>query len=85
VSITGDSIREMRQERRLSMKQLGARVGISAAYICDIENGKRMPPKRTVNAIADALHCLTEVGAADCRRCGGSGKEPLLTLRAKKP
>lgn len=83
ISETADSIRAMRRERQMSMKMLGSRCGLSAAYICDIENGTRQPPKETVNKIAEALGCLTVPGVRDCCRCGGSGKEPIVILRGK--
>lgn len=37
-------IREYRKKRRLTQKQLAARVGVSQAYICSLESGKRRNP-----------------------------------------
>ncbi len=37
------------------MKELAAEVGISAAYLSQIENGKRTPSMKTLQAIAGAL------------------------------
>ena len=39
--ITAERIRKLRQERNLSQRELAQRVGISAAYLSQIENGTR--------------------------------------------
>ena len=48
-------IRAWRKYRKITMKELAAEVGISAAYLSQIENGKRTPSMKTLQAIAGAL------------------------------
>lgn len=41
----GASMREWREDRGLSLRELGAMLKLSAVYICDIEHGRRYPPR----------------------------------------
>ena len=45
----------LRQEKELSLSELAEKVGISASYLCQIENGKVMPALSTLKNIAKAL------------------------------
>jgi len=38
---TGAAFRKQRMARKLSIRDLGAALDLSASYICDLENGKR--------------------------------------------
>lgn len=40
----GQCIRQQREEKDLSVRQAASRIGISAAYLSDIEKGKRYAP-----------------------------------------
>ena len=44
----GESIKTYREKKKLSIRFLAQRVGISAAYLSDIENGKRAAPSQKV-------------------------------------
>ena len=40
----GDRLRRMRAERRLSLKQMAAGIGVSSAYLSALEHGRRGTP-----------------------------------------
>ena len=39
--ITGTAARTARQQARLSLREVARRMGVSAAYVCDLEKGRR--------------------------------------------
>jgi transcriptional regulator with XRE-family HTH domain len=39
--ITGLAARTARQQARLSLREIARRMGVSAAYVCDLEKGHR--------------------------------------------
>jgi transcriptional regulator with XRE-family HTH domain len=51
----GGRIREQRQRQGLKLKEVAARVNISAARLSEIETGRHVPDLRQVLALADAL------------------------------
>jgi transcriptional regulator with XRE-family HTH domain len=52
----GARIRELRDEKDISLRELGKRVGpLSAAYLSDVELGRRNPTDEVLRAIAKAL------------------------------
>ena len=51
----GENIRRIRQERGLTLKQLGEMVGVSEAYIRAYESGRRNPKLKSLEALAQAL------------------------------
>lgn len=44
-----------RNARKFSLRDLGDRIGLSAQYLCDIEQDRRYPPLYTIEKIAKAL------------------------------
>ena len=56
----GESIRMERLRRRLSQRELGARLGVSHAAISDLENGKTKADLDRLSAIAAALGLTLE-------------------------
>jgi len=40
----GEYIRSLRRERGLSLRNAGAKAGVSSSYLAQIEHGKRRPP-----------------------------------------
>lgn len=48
-------IRAWREHRKIKMNELAKKIGISAAYLSQIENGKRNPTIDTLRAIAREL------------------------------
>jgi len=53
--ITGDYMRSLRKEARMTQEELAKRVGISQAHIAKIENEKVNPTLSTVNKIMNVL------------------------------
>lgn len=43
-----EMIKEYRKSKKLTQKQLAARVGVSQAYICSLELGKRRNPSISI-------------------------------------
>ena len=51
----GKKIKQARQERQLSQKQLADLANISATYLCDVEKGRCDGSVRILQSIAGAL------------------------------
>jgi transcriptional regulator with XRE-family HTH domain len=56
--LLGRRIRRIRQEKGLTLKQIEARVGVSATHISEIERGKTSPTIQALEKIAQALEVL---------------------------
>jgi len=54
-------IRAWREHKQIKMSQLAKKVGISSAYLSQIENGKRNPTIDTLKAIAKELNIDIEM------------------------
>lgn len=55
--VFGQRLRYMRKRAGLTLEGLGTRVGSSASYLSQLENGHREPRLSTVNQLASALEC----------------------------
>ena len=55
--VFGQRLRHLRRRAGLTLEALGARVGSSASYLSQLENGHREPRLSTVNQLAQALGC----------------------------
>src|SRR5258707_13021214 len=53
--IMGRVIRRERQDRRLTIKELGEKAGLSEIYVGEIERGQKYPSSRVLESIANAL------------------------------
>lgn len=53
--IMGRVIRRERQERRMTIKELGEKAGLSEIYVGEIERGQKYPSSRVLESIARAL------------------------------
>lgn len=53
--IMGQVIRRERQSRRMTIKELGERAGLSEIYVGEIERGQKYPSSRVLENIARAL------------------------------
>ena len=51
----GKRIRELREKRKITSERFADENGISKGYLCDIENGKRLPTLEMLDKIAQAL------------------------------
>lgn len=60
----GDRVRELRQKRNLTQRDLGALVDVEFSYISKIENGKldfgNYPSERLIERLAEALEVETD-------------------------
>ena len=56
---TGEKIKAARKKAGLTQKELGEKLGVSAAMIAQYENDKRNPKWKTLRKIADALNMYT--------------------------
>src|SRR2546429_7021530 len=53
--IIGRVIRRERQDRQLTIKELGDKAGLSEIYVGEIERGQKYPSARVLESLADAL------------------------------
>lgn len=52
----GQSIREIRKSKGLNQKQLSAQCGMSFNALCQIETGRTLPQRETLNKICVVLN-----------------------------
>lgn len=53
--VLGRVIRRERQERNLTIKELGEKAGLSEIYVGEIERGQKYPSSRVLESLAQAL------------------------------
>ena len=64
----GERIRELREERDLSLRELASRIEVSAAFMSDVELGRRNPSDEHLREIARVLQAsLDELNEFDTR------------------
>lgn len=51
----GDHLRKLRDARDFSLRELAEKVGVSAAFLSDVELGRRFPSDEKIEALAHAL------------------------------
>ncbi|MDY6093613.1 MAG: helix-turn-helix transcriptional regulator [Candidatus Enteromonas sp.] len=56
----GLRIAQIRYQRDYSMVQVGVLSGLSKAYLCDLEHGRRNPSALILRKLASALECNVE-------------------------
>lgn len=74
-------LRELRNARRLSQRQLAARLDVPRTYISKIENGRAMPTLSSLQRLADAL----SVPLADMVYDARYERERELAIMLKDP
>jgi transcriptional regulator with XRE-family HTH domain len=78
----GRVIRRERQDRNLTIKELGDKAGLSEIYVGEIERGQKYPSAKVLESIAQALGIdiaeFLEVVADEIR----SEREPQMTTNA---
>lgn len=47
--VDGRELRELRIKNKMSLRQLGRQLSLSAAYLCDIEHNRRLAPRGLIN------------------------------------
>ncbi len=55
IPVDGESLRRIRQERALSLRELGEKSGVSFDSIHKLETGRRSAHPRTIRKLAQAL------------------------------
>ena len=66
----GQQIRKERKRINMTGRELSRRVGISAAYMCDIELNRRLPSLTVVRKIGRIIDIEYGCVHGPCRRCG---------------
>jgi transcriptional regulator with XRE-family HTH domain len=73
----GDTIREIREARELSQRQLAGKAGIGQAVLSRIESGETLNPRaETVRAIAEAVNVPLSAILGRSAPAGGSAATP---------
>ena len=54
-TIIGHVVRRERQDRRLTIKELGDKAGLSEIYVGEIERGQKYPSSKVLEGLAKAL------------------------------
>lgn len=57
----GERIRIEREKYNLSAQEVAEACGVARSYITLIENGKRLPGRKVIPKIAQALHVKTNI------------------------
>lgn len=64
----GDRLRELRNERDLSLRELAKLVEVSAPFLTDVEQGRRFPKEETLESLARSLRTtVADLKAHDTR------------------
>lgn len=85
-SAMGDHLRAARRRRHLSLRDLAARIGLSASLISQVETGRARPSVSTLYAIANELDVsLDELLFNDAERAGRNGAPPLTVVPVEPP
>ncbi len=53
-SVVGEYLRELRNKKRLPLRTVGERVGVSGSYLSQIETGERRPSAEILRRLAPA-------------------------------
>jgi transcriptional regulator with XRE-family HTH domain len=51
----GQRIRELREKKDLSLRELAKKIGVSAAFLSDVELGRRYPSEKVLISLAQKL------------------------------
>jgi transcriptional regulator with XRE-family HTH domain len=69
----GNALRLLRHKKGISLRKLGTRVGVSAAYLCDVELGRRNISEELLTKVANACNSGIVMRQVPCSACNGSG------------
>jgi transcriptional regulator with XRE-family HTH domain len=56
----GDRIRELREGKDISLREFASKIGLSAAFLSDVELGRRYPSEKVLEGIAKMLGTSVE-------------------------
>jgi transcriptional regulator with XRE-family HTH domain len=79
----GERLREARMARRLSLRELSERLGVSASLISQIETGRANPSVSTLYAIAAELAVSLDELLFEDRRSAGSAADRQLGVATR--
>lgn len=71
----GDRLRVGRARKRMTLRQTAVEVGVSASYLSDIENGRKVPSEEVVLGLAKALNLDVDDLLAASGRIGEKADE----------
>jgi transcriptional regulator with XRE-family HTH domain len=78
----GHSVRQLREEQGLSLRALAERIGFSASFLSQVENGQASPSISSMERIASALGVTLgeffQLAAADARPVTRADARPVL-------
>lgn len=74
----GNRIRELRKQRKITMKQLGEIVGLAESTISQYENGKRQPDNETVFRLSEYFDVTVGYLLGVEKAPTGSGERDIL-------
>ena len=75
-------LRRQRNQRRLTLEMMSAKVGMSPQHLSEIESGKRDPRLSSIERMAEAmgmtvsLNGNASIGCAQCYRIADGGSTP---------
>ena len=56
----GEKLRQLREEQDLSLRELAFQIGVSAAFLSDVELGRRFPSDEKLALLAKKLNASVE-------------------------
>ena len=59
-------IREIREAKHMNQAQLASATGLTQAFICEIETGRKNPSLNTLKKVAEVLNSTIDELVADC-------------------
>ncbi|MCM3789468.1 helix-turn-helix domain-containing protein [Domibacillus indicus] len=82
----GNRLRELRKEKKLTMKELGKKFSLAESTISGYENGNRKPDSEMINAFADFFEVSTDYlyGRTDKRKIDNNTELPELTAKDER-
>jgi len=73
----GDVIRKARLRQQLSLREVASQVGVTFAYIADIERDRRLPSEQTATSLARCLQLDLDELLARAGRLGAQAERYL--------
>src|SRR4051812_25315711 len=81
----GSFIRDLRENAKISLRQLADRAGVSNPYLSQIERGLRKPSAEVLQQIASALRVSTPAMYLRAGLLDGEGQQGVLAAIAVDP
>src|SRR3954468_21862327 len=81
----GSFIRDLRENAKISLRQLADRAGVSNPYLSQIERGLRKPSAEVLQQLASALRVSTPAMSLRAGLLDGEGQQGVLAAIAVDP